>query len=137
MADAPHAPEHALQTEYEFTLPCGLVGAGGAARRDGVMRLATARDELEVLRDARGRAADGGAGDPYLGVLLLSRVVTRLGDVSPVPPAAVAGLFAADYAYLQDLYMRLNDGRGIVVDTECPSCGARFALETAGGVVDA
>ena len=124
-----------LQTEYEFTLPCGLVGGDGAARREGVMRLATARDEIEALRGARGR---GGAylGDAYLGVLLLSRVVTRLGDLSPVTPAVVEGLFAADYTYLQELYARLNDGRATVVETECPACGTRFALETAEAVVD-
>ena len=78
--------------------------------RDGVMRLATARDEIEPLRDAEVRQNEA-----YLTVLLLSRaIVTRLGDVSEITPAVIEGLFAADFDHLQRLYERLNtDGEAV------------------------
>ena len=113
-----------LQTEYEFTLPCGYVDAQGTMHRDGVMRLATALDEVEAMRDARGRANEA-----YLSILLLSRVVVRLGDVAPVEPEDVERLFSADFVHLQELFVRLNDVGGHLVETDCPTCGTRFQLD--------
>jgi hypothetical protein len=95
-----------LQTEYSFTLPKGYVDADGALHRHGVMRMATARDEIEPLRDARINSAD----DPYLTVLVLSRVITELGTLPRVTPTDVEGFFAADLAFLQDLYGIINFG---------------------------
>ncbi len=112
-----------LQTEYEFTLPLGFVDEAGTLHRDGVMRLATALDEVEAMRDPRVRANDG-----YLSVLLLSRVLARLGTIEPVPAERVERLFSADFAYLQDLFVRLNDA-GSVAETECPACRTRFAVD--------
>lgn len=114
-----------LRTEFEFTLPNGLVDDRGDLHRRGTMRLATAMDEVEPLSDPRVRANEA-----YLGILLLSRVVTRLGNVSPVPPELIERLFSADFAHLQDLYVRVNDG-GMIVETECPNCGTRFSLDLA------
>lgn len=114
-----------LQTEYEFELPCGLPDERGDLHRQGAMRLATARDEVEPLADPRVRANPA-----YLGVLLLSRVITRLGRLGPATPELIERLFSADFAHLQDLYVRLNDP-GNVVETQCPRCGARFALDLA------
>lgn len=116
-----------LQVEFEFTLPHGYVDEHGTLHRQGIMRLATALDEVEPLRDARVRANEA-----YLGILLLSRVVTRLGDVCPVPPAVIERLFSGDFAYLQQLYLRVNDVESSEVETECPTCGSRFALDLAG-----
>jgi hypothetical protein len=113
-----------LQTEFEFTLPSGYVDERGNLHREGAMRLATALDEVEPLRDARVRSNDA-----YLGILLLSRVITRLGDISPVEVSVVERLFAADYLFLQDLYLRINGDGSEIVETECPTCGARFALD--------
>lgn len=120
-----------LQTEFEFTLPRGYVDAHGNLHRRGIMRLATARDEVEPLQDARVRANEA-----YLSILLLSRVVTRLGDINQVSPAVVEGLFSADMAYLQDLYIQVNDGGTSVIETRCPTCGTRFALDLAGEAGD-
>lgn len=114
----------ALQTEYQFTLPCGYVDERGDLHRSGIMRLATALDEVQPLRDARVQANQA-----YVAVLLLSRVVTQLGDIAPVTPAVVERLFAADFAYLQDLYVRMNEPSGAVAETQCPDCGARFAVD--------
>lgn len=118
-----------LQTEFEFTLPAGYVDGAGNLHRSGVMRLATALDEVEPLRDARVRVNDA-----YLAILLLSRVVVRLGSISPVPPGVIEGLFAGDFAFLQDLYVRINQDGSSVVHTQCPSCGTEFALDLAGTV---
>jgi len=120
-----------LQTEFEFTLPRGFIDASGNLHRRGTMRLATALDEIEPLRDARVRANEA-----YLSVLLLSRVITCLGDIRPVNPSIVEGLFSADIAYLQDLYIQVNDGGTSLVETRCPTCGTRFALDLAGAASD-
>jgi hypothetical protein len=92
-----------LQTEYEFTLPLGYVDQDGELHRDGTMRLATAADEILPLKDPRVRSNEA-----YLIVILLSRVIERLGSLPQVTPKVVEGLFAADLAYLQDLYNRIN-----------------------------
>jgi hypothetical protein len=113
-----------LQTEYEFTLPCGYVDAQGTLHQHGVMRLATVLDDIESMQDARVRANSA-----YLSVLLLGRVITVLGSIAPVTPAVVERLFSADYVYLQDLFVRINDAGSGIIETECPSCGTRFPLD--------
>lgn len=116
-----------LQTEFEFALPCGFVDERGNLHRKGTMRLATALDEIEPLHDARVTANEA-----YLSILLLSRVITRLGDLGGVTPALVERLFSADFAYLQQLYLRVNGIEEPVVETRCPACGTRFALDLTG-----
>ena len=95
-----------LRTEFDFTLPKGFVGSDGKLHRDGTMRLATARDEIEPLRN---RTIDG-PDDPYLTILVLARVITSLGSLPEIGVAEVEGLFAADLAFLQDLYGIINFG---------------------------
>ena len=95
-----------LRTEFEFTLPKGYLDPDGGLHRRGVMRLATARDEIEPLRD---RSIEG-PDDPYLTVLVLARVVTSLGTLTAITPREIEGLFAADLAFLQDLYGIVNFG---------------------------
>ena len=95
-----------LQTEYPFTLPKGYVDADGTLHRHGIMRMATARDEIEPLRDARINGPD----DPYLTVLVLARVISELGSLPRIMPNDVEGFFAADLAFLQDLYGIINFG---------------------------
>ena len=95
-----------LTTQYEFTLPRGYVDRDGGVHRTGLMRLATARDELEPLRDPTVTGPD----DPRLTVLILARVVDKLGDLSMVTPHEIEGLFAADLAFLQDFYGVINFG---------------------------
>jgi hypothetical protein len=116
----------ALQTEYEFTLPCGYVDHAGNLHRQGMMRMATALDEVQPLADGRVRANEA-----YVAILLLSRVITRLGSLPSVTPAVVERLFAADFAYLQDLYVRMNeaDRSSSIGETQCPDCGSRFAID--------
>ena len=119
--------DNLLRTEVEFTLPLGYVDDAGRIHRTGVMRLATALDEVQPLQDARVHSNQA-----YVSILLLSRVLTRLGSISPVPPAVVERLFSADFAYLQDLYVRLNESGTSVAETQCPECGCRFAVDLAG-----
>jgi len=126
MLEAPAAD--GLQTEFTFTLPFGYVDEAGDLHRTGTMRLATALDEVQPLRDARVQANQA-----YVAIVLLSRVVTRLGSITNVTTAIVERLFAADYAYLQDLYVRMNQAGGTLAETECPECGTRFALDLASG----
>ena len=95
-----------LTTEYAFTLPRGYVDSSGQLHREGVMRLATARDELEPLRDPTVSGPD----DPRLTVLILARVVQTLGGLQMVTPHEIEGLFAADLAVLQDFYGVINFG---------------------------
>lgn len=115
-----------LTTEFDFTLPYGYVDARGTLHRAGTMRLATALDEVEAMGEARRRANEA-----YTTIALLSRVVTRLGGVAPVTPDVIERLFSADFVHLQELFVRANDAGGSVVETECPACGTRFALDLA------
>src|SRR5437588_13045665 len=93
-----------LQTEFPFTLPRGYVDSDGAVHRDGVMRLATAYDEIAPMKDPRVQANPG-----YLVIILLARVITRLGTLTALTPKMVEGFFAGDLAYLQDFYRRINE----------------------------
>ena len=95
-----------LKTSYEFTLPRGYVDDTGQLHRTGTMRLATARDELAPLRDPNVTGPD----DPRLTVLILARVVEKLGSLPQVTPYEIEGLFAADLAFLQDFYGVINFG---------------------------
>lgn len=113
-----------MRTEVEFTLPRGYVGADGTLYREGTMRLATARDEIEPLRDPEVRQNEA-----YLTILLLSRVVTKLGDVSDVTPEVIENLYAADFDHLQRLYERLNMDGEAVGSVTCPSCSNTFEVD--------
>ncbi|MFF3868979.1 hypothetical protein [Micromonospora sp. NPDC001898] len=117
-----------LRTEFPFELPRGYVDGSGTVHRDGVMRLATARDELVPLRDDRVRE-----NPPYLTVVLLSRVITRIGTVLDVHPGVVEDLFASDLAFLQDMYRRINSEGHTRASVVCPECRHRFAVDLAGG----
>jgi hypothetical protein len=96
----------ALRTEFEFVLPKGYLDQNGTLHKRGLMRLATARDELEPLRDPTISSAD----DPRLTIIVLARVVRRLGTLELVTAHEIEGLFAADLAYLQDFYGVINFG---------------------------
>jgi len=115
-----------LQTEYTFTLPFGFVDDTGTLHREGVMRLATAADEIAPLRDPRVQKNAS-----YLIVILLARVVTRLGGVSAITPQVIEGLFAADLAYLQNLYNEVNQMNEADRTATCPECHHTFELERA------
>jgi hypothetical protein len=124
---APAAAETGLRTEYPFTLPRGYVDETGRVHRDGVMRLATARDEITTQNDQRAKQNPA-----YLTVLLLERTVTSLGDVPVVDTFLVESLFASDLAFLQDLYRRINADGHTEVAVSCPHCGNDFAVDVAG-----
>ncbi|MGF1499176.1 MAG: hypothetical protein ACFB8W_20465 [Elainellaceae cyanobacterium] len=93
-----------FQTEFEFTLPKGYLDGEGNLHRTGIMRLAKAADEIVPLRDPRVQANPA-----YATVIILSRVITRLGTLEDVNPALIEGLFAADLNFLYNLYRRIND----------------------------
>ena len=120
-------PLDGLRTEFAFVLPRGYVDEAGRTHRDGVMRLATARDEIAPQADPRVRENPA-----YLTVLLLSRTVSRLGAIEPVGTAVVENLFASDLAFLQDLYRRINQQGHTEADVRCPGCGHHFAVDVAG-----
>jgi hypothetical protein len=115
-----------FQTEYEFKLPFGFVDEEGSLHRDGIMRLATAADEILPLKDPRVQANQA-----YLVVILLSRVVTRLGSVEQITPKVIEGLYAADLEYLQELYNRINRSGKTSQATVCPECSHSFETEMA------
>jgi hypothetical protein len=115
-----------LQTDFDFVLPVGYRNNPDSVQRFGRMRLAVALDEIESLKDPRVQANEA-----YLPVVLLSRVVTRLGDLTQVSPQVIENLFAVDLAYLEDLYMRLNCPEKVVVSAVCPHCSTQFRLQVA------
>jgi hypothetical protein len=122
----PHR-EH-LRTEFAFELPRGYVDDSGVTHRSGVMRLATARDELVPLRDDRVRENAA-----YLTVVLLARVITRIGEITDVHAGIIENLFASDLAFLQNLYRRVNSEGHTRAGVNCPECGNEFTVDIAGG----
>ena len=112
-----------FETEYEFTLPRGYQDPQGELHREGVMRLATAADEILPLKDPRVQANPA-----YLVVILLSRVITRLGSLEVVNPKVIEGLFASDLAYIQDFYNRINGNGTAVIKVVCPHCEKGFEV---------
>src|SRR5512141_2867495 len=109
------------QTEFEFTLPIGYVDQDGNVHKEGVMRMATAMDEIAPLRDLRVRSNQA-----YLAVVLLSRVIVRLGTLPQITTSVIENLYVADLAYLQALYRKINeDGKSLIVMT-CPECKANY-----------
>jgi hypothetical protein len=121
------ASAQTLHTEFAFVLPRGYVDETATIHREGVMRLATARDEILPQRDPRVRENES-----YLTVLLLSRVVTRLGSVPQVTSGTIEGLFASDLAFLQDLYRRINQEGHTQAAVTCPECKHQFTVDMAG-----
>ena len=113
-----------MKSEYAFTLPRGLVDSAGTVHKDGVMRLATARDEIEPLRSVEVRQNEA-----YLAVLLLSRTVTRIGEFTEITPELVESLFAADFDHLQRLYERINTDGEAVGAVTCPHCAQPFEVD--------
>jgi hypothetical protein len=119
-----------LRTEFDFELPRGYLDPQGLLHKTGTMRLATARDELLPLHDDRVRENPA-----YLTVVLLSRVITRLGTIEgdDVRTTVVENLFASDLAFLQDLYRRVNTEGHTRAAVTCPACKERFTVDLAGG----
>ena len=116
-----------FQTTFDFVLPRGYVDADGRVHREGTMRLATARDELIPLLDPKVRENDA-----FLSLVLLARVVTKLGDVPTIDDQVMGGLWATDLAFLQDLYRQINSEGHTLIEVPCPSCSFDFAVDMAG-----
>jgi hypothetical protein len=117
-----------MQTTFDFELPRGYVDDQGVVHRQGTMRLATARDELVPLTDMRYKNNPA-----YLSVVLLARVVTKLGTLPDINGGVIEDLFASDLAFLQDLYRRVNQEGHTRATVTCPSCKHTYAVDVAGG----
>lgn len=113
----------AFQTEFPFTLPKGFVDSNGTLHREGVMRLANAKDEIVPLNDMRVQRNRA-----YLIIVLLSRVISRLGTLAEVNTGIIENLFASDLRFLEEMYNRINEDEATVQVT-CPECGAKFDKE--------
>ncbi len=126
-AGGPQSNEQAMRTEFAFELPRGYLDPDGVLHKTGVMRLATARDELLPLYDAR--VQENAA---YTTVVLLSRVITSLGTVPAITSAVIENMFASDVAFLQDFYRRINAEGHTRIAVTCPECSHRFTVDLAG-----
>lgn len=113
-------------TEFPFTLPQGLAGPDGAVHREGTMRLSTAYDEIAPLKDPRVQSNPG-----YLVIILLSRVITRLGSLEFINPKVIEGLYSGDLIFLQSLYRRINEQGHTRALVTCPHCQNELEVETA------
>ena len=112
-----------METEFEFELPKGYVDKNGDVHKRGTMRLATAADEILPMRDPRVQQNAG-----YLTIILLSRVITRLGTLSSINTHVIEGLFTMDLAYLQDLYQRINMSEIPTYKVVCPHCNQQIEV---------
>ena len=111
----------ALQTEYEFELPRGFVDSKGNLHKKGIMRLANASDEILPMKDPRVQQNPA-----YLAVIVLTRVVKKLGDLPEVNTSVIESLFIGDLTYLQELYRRINGDGNVMINVKCPECGKTF-----------
>jgi phage FluMu protein gp41 len=120
----------AFKTEFEFTLPKGYVDDEGNLHRKGVMRLATAKDEIVPLQDFRVKNNRA-----FLVIILLSRVITKLGDLKEgtISTSTIESLFSADLSYLQEFYRQINESGTANVGAKCPSCGQEFQVDIGTG----
>ncbi len=114
----------ALQTEFDFTLPRGYVDEEGNLHKKGIMRLATAADEIHPLKDSRVQSNPA-----YLTVILFSRVIKKLGTLESISPQVVESLFASDLSYLQEFYRSINENGSGKIKTTCPKCEHQFEFE--------
>ncbi len=110
--------------EFPFTLPQGYLGPDGVVHREGVMRLATAYDEIAPLKDPRVQSNPG-----YLVIILLSRVITRLGGLEFINPKVMEGMLSGDLLYLQEFYRRINESGHARLLVTCPHCQGDFEVE--------
>jgi hypothetical protein len=115
-----------LQTEFEFSLPRGYVDTEGNLHKKGRMRMATAMDEIAPLRDLQVKSNQA-----YLAVILLSRVITKLGSLPEINTGVIEKMFSADFAYLQDFYRRINENGTTAISTTCPKCNQEFEVDLA------
>ena len=92
------------------------------------MRLATAKDEIIPLQDYRVQSNRA-----YLVIILLSRVITKLGEIKFIDTDVVENLFSTDLAYLQEFYRRINEEGSPKVHARCPSCQTEFDVDLIGG----
>jgi hypothetical protein len=113
-------------TEFEFALPKGYLDEDGTLHKTGIMRLSTAADEILPMKDPRVQQNPA-----YLTVILLSRVVTRLGELKMVNTRVIEGLFSADLGYLQEFYQRINGNGSSAIKAICPKCEHKFETEVA------
>lgn len=120
-------PVTEMRTQYPFVLPRGYVDETGALHRDGVMRLATGRDEIAPQSDSRVRENPA-----YLSVLLLASTITTLGTIRDVDSYVIENMFASDLAFLQDLYRRINQEGRTEAAVTCPKCEHEFLVDVAG-----
>jgi hypothetical protein len=120
-----------LQTEFDFELPMGFVDKEGNLHKTGTMRLATAIDEISILSDMRVQNNEA-----YIVIVLLSRVITRLGTLSAINANVIENLFTADLSYLQEFYRQINENGSTRREFICPHCNKPFEMDlsTLGGV---
>lgn len=114
----------AFQTEFEFALPRGFVDIDGNLHTKGIMRLATAADEILPMKDPRVQQNPS-----YLTIILLARVITKLGTLTNVDTKVIEGLFTSDLAFLQDLYRRINETGNPNMKVKCPKCEHEYEVE--------
>ena len=113
-----------FQTDFPFTLPRGYQESSGQFHQAGRMRLATALDEVEAVQDPRVQANEA-----YLPILLISRVIVELGELTAVTPEVVASLYVIDLSYLEDLYQRINSPEAVMLGVVCPACSQQFQVQ--------
>lgn len=110
-----------IQTEYEFALPRGYVDGEGNVHRKGIMRLATAIDEIETMANPKVRA-----NPDYATVVLLSKVISRLEGVETISTEIIEKLFTGDFTFLQNMYETINKIEEPKIQVQCPHCGKTF-----------
>jgi hypothetical protein len=112
-----------FKTEFEFVLPKGYVDKDGTVHKKGIMRLATAKDEIAPLQDYRVKNNEA-----YMTVILLSRVIIKLGELNNIATHNIENLYSADLDFLQRFYQKINSEESNIVDLKCPECECKYSV---------
>jgi hypothetical protein len=112
-----------FKTEFEFVLPKGYVDKDGNVHKKGVMRLATAKDEIAPLQDYRVKNNEA-----YMTIILLSRVIVKLGELNNIATNNIENLYSADLDFLQRFYQKINSEESSVIELQCPECECKYSV---------
>lgn len=110
-----------IECEFAFKLPKGYRDAQGEIHKEGVMRLATAADEIIPMKDIRVRE-----NPEYASVLILARVITKLGTLTEITTDVIENLYTSDINFLQNMYQTINEMEEPMISVRCPHCGKSF-----------
>jgi hypothetical protein len=116
-----------IRTEFPFVLPKGLIDKDNTRQKTkGTMRLIKVKDLLQIHQDARVKETEA-----YFYIVLLARVITKLGNEKMVNTKIIESLCPEDFAFLVDFLNEINHKVLKSIPIECSACKNKYIGEFA------